>query len=110
MTCAVRAAGGELAGIYYCPHLPDDGCDCRKPKPGLLRRLERELGVLGRGRAVHRRSDQRHRSGGGASARAPMLVRTGTGAATERALGARRVDVFDDLGGGGAHAARRAVG
>lgn len=25
-----------LDGIYYCPHHPDDRCNCRKPKPGLL--------------------------------------------------------------------------
>jgi histidinol-phosphate phosphatase family protein len=30
------AVGIELAGIYYCPHHPDDRCPCRKPEPGLL--------------------------------------------------------------------------
>ena len=45
MRARVRAAGGELAGVYYCPHLPEDGCECRKPKPGMFRALERELGV-----------------------------------------------------------------
>ena len=28
--------GVELAGVYYCTHAPADGCECRKPKPGLL--------------------------------------------------------------------------
>jgi len=28
--------GARLDGIYYCPHHPDDGCSCRKPKPGLV--------------------------------------------------------------------------
>ena len=28
--------GTWVDGIYYCPHHPDDGCDCRKPKPRLL--------------------------------------------------------------------------
>ncbi|MBO9596500.1 MAG: HAD family hydrolase [Cohnella sp.] len=28
--------GVRLSGIYYCPHSPEYGCDCRKPKPGLL--------------------------------------------------------------------------
>ena len=29
----------RLSGIYYCPHHPDAGCDCRKPGTGLLRRI-----------------------------------------------------------------------
>lgn len=36
-------AGARLDAIYYCPHL--EGCDCRKPKPGMLLRAEKELGV-----------------------------------------------------------------
>jgi D-glycero-D-manno-heptose 1,7-bisphosphate phosphatase len=36
MTAAIRNAGGELLGAFYCPHSPDDRCDCRKPAPGLL--------------------------------------------------------------------------
>jgi D-glycero-D-manno-heptose 1,7-bisphosphate phosphatase len=33
---AVAAAGGRIAAIYYCPHGPQDNCDCRKPAPGLF--------------------------------------------------------------------------
>jgi D-glycero-D-manno-heptose 1,7-bisphosphate phosphatase len=33
----------SLAGIYVCPHVPDDGCDCRKPQPGLVHRAAAEL-------------------------------------------------------------------
>jgi histidinol-phosphate phosphatase family protein len=36
---------GELGPWLICPHGPDDGCDCRKPRPGLLIRAARELGV-----------------------------------------------------------------
>ena len=28
--------GGHIKDIFYCPHTPDDGCDCRKPEPGLI--------------------------------------------------------------------------
>ena len=34
-----------LAGVYYCFHLPSDGCDCRKPAPGMLTRAAGELGL-----------------------------------------------------------------
>jgi D-glycero-D-manno-heptose 1,7-bisphosphate phosphatase len=92
----VRAAGGELAGVYYCPHLPDAGCDCRKPKPGMFRALERDLNVsvVGAPYIGDRISDVDAAEAVGAL---PMLVRTGTGSAAEAALGARRVAVFDDL-------------
>jgi D-glycero-D-manno-heptose 1,7-bisphosphate phosphatase len=33
-----------LDGIYYCPHAPDDECDCRKPKLGLMRQASLDLG------------------------------------------------------------------
>jgi len=40
----VEEQGGSIAGIFYCPHLPDEGCECRKPATGLLRAIETELG------------------------------------------------------------------
>jgi histidinol-phosphate phosphatase family protein len=36
--------GVHLDGLYICPHMPDDDCDCRKPKPGLMRKAAKELG------------------------------------------------------------------
>jgi D-glycero-D-manno-heptose 1,7-bisphosphate phosphatase len=41
----VERAGGRIDGIYICPHTEADACDCRKPKPGLLLRAARELGL-----------------------------------------------------------------
>ena len=32
----VCKAGGLISGIYYCPHHPDDGCECRKPRTGMI--------------------------------------------------------------------------
>jgi len=92
----LRAEGASLDGIYFCPHLPEDGCRCRKPLPGLLERAAAELGFLpadsfvvgdkacdvGLGRAVGART---------------FLVRTGYGArlAAEGAVDADHV--ADDL-------------
>lgn len=39
----VAQEGGRIAGIYYCPHLPDSNCNCRKPATGMLQQLELEL-------------------------------------------------------------------
>jgi len=33
---AVSDGGGRITDIFYCPHRPDEDCDCRKPKPGLI--------------------------------------------------------------------------
>ncbi|MEN6299619.1 MAG: HAD family hydrolase [Anaerolineaceae bacterium] len=39
----IEKAGGRIDGIFMCPHTPEDGCDCRKPKPGLLLRAASSL-------------------------------------------------------------------
>lgn len=42
LRCEVGKCGGYLTGIYACIHAPDAGCDCRKPKPGLLLQAARD--------------------------------------------------------------------
>ncbi len=32
----IKKAGGRIDGIFMCPHKPDDNCECRKPRPGLI--------------------------------------------------------------------------
>jgi D-glycero-D-manno-heptose 1,7-bisphosphate phosphatase len=39
------AHGAALDASYHCPHRPDEGCDCRKPRPGLLLRAAREHAI-----------------------------------------------------------------
>ena len=36
MIAEVQAAGGRIDGVWYCPHVPEAGCACRKPAPGLI--------------------------------------------------------------------------
>ncbi len=38
----LTSEGVELDAIYVCPHTPDDGCQCRKPRAGLLELAARE--------------------------------------------------------------------
>ncbi len=45
MVREIETAGGRIDGIYICPHRPDEGCDCRKPKPGLLYQAADELDI-----------------------------------------------------------------
>ncbi|HIL92032.1 MAG TPA: D-glycero-beta-D-manno-heptose 1,7-bisphosphate 7-phosphatase [Cycloclasticus sp.] len=39
MLSLVNGAGGQIIDIAFCPHSPEDACDCRKPKSGLLTSL-----------------------------------------------------------------------
>jgi len=45
MALDVEGAGGKIEALYYCPHDWDYGCECRKPKPGLLFQAQRELNL-----------------------------------------------------------------
>jgi histidinol-phosphate phosphatase family protein len=60
MKTELAEAGGEIAAIYYCPHDWNDSCECRKPKPGLLFRAQRELN-LDLSRTVFVGDDERDR-------------------------------------------------
>lgn len=37
--------GVKLDGVYYCPHGPNDDCDCRKPKTGMAIQAKQEFGL-----------------------------------------------------------------
>jgi D-glycero-D-manno-heptose 1,7-bisphosphate phosphatase len=37
--------GGRIDAVFICPHTPEDGCDCRKPAPGLLLKISERFGV-----------------------------------------------------------------
>jgi histidinol-phosphate phosphatase family protein len=43
MKAEAAAAGGSIDAIYYCPHDWDEGCECRKPKPGMLFSAQRDF-------------------------------------------------------------------
>jgi len=43
MVAEIERQGGRIDAVYYCPHRPDEGCDCRKPRPGMLLRAAGEL-------------------------------------------------------------------
>jgi D-glycero-D-manno-heptose 1,7-bisphosphate phosphatase len=41
----IQHNGGQVDGVYICPHKPDDDCFCRKPRPGLLLQAANELSL-----------------------------------------------------------------
>jgi D-glycero-D-manno-heptose 1,7-bisphosphate phosphatase len=44
MTSEAARQGAALDAVLFCPHGPDDGCDCRKPAPGMVTKAMRDLG------------------------------------------------------------------
>lgn len=45
MQNALKTLDAQIDAIFYCPHGPNDGCDCRKPKPGLLLQIAEHFHV-----------------------------------------------------------------
>lgn len=90
-------SGGSIDSIFFCPHGPNDKCDCRKPKPGLLEDISRRLhvnleGVIAIGDSL------RDIQAAQAVKAFPVLVRTGKGMRTiENGEGLEGVPVYDDL-------------
>lgn len=94
----VYELGGRIDGIFFCPHGPADNCNCRKPKPGLLKKIAQRLqtdlhDVTMVGDSL---TDIQAARAGGAT---PLLVRTGKGRKTERSLPKTlsHTPIFDDL-------------
>ena len=49
MNLLVQAQGGHIDCIKYCPHTPDEGCQCRKPETGLVDQIELDLNLSASG-------------------------------------------------------------
>ena len=45
MNRLLMAQGGRIDAVFFCPHTPEDGCACRKPKPGMMLEVGRRYGV-----------------------------------------------------------------
>ncbi len=41
----LMAVGGRIDAVFFCPHTPEDQCDCRKPLPGLMRDIGKRYGI-----------------------------------------------------------------
>jgi D-glycero-D-manno-heptose 1,7-bisphosphate phosphatase len=100
----VEEQGGHIAGVFYCPHLPEEGCSCRKPATGLLQAIEAELGVCAAG-AVFIGDSLKDLQAARAFACSPVLVKTGQGELTLQQLNSgnsgvedpRSIPVYQDL-------------
>ena len=92
----VAEQGGEVGHIVYCPHGPDEGCACRKPKPGMLLAIADHYHADLRGIwfVGDSKGDLEAALAVGAQ---PVLVRTGKGERTLEKGVAETTLIFDDL-------------
>ena len=95
----VEDSGGIVDGIFYCPHLPDESCSCRKPATGLLTQIEQEFSTT-LNQSFFVGDSYKDVQAAISFGCKPVLVRTGKGLATEQRLqqeGLSDVAVYDDL-------------
>ena len=93
----LSAFGGHIDGIFYCPHGPDDHCECRKPRAGLFLDIaQRSKCNLNNVFAVG--DSLRDLQAAEAVGANPVLVKTGKGLRTlENKEAIKHIPVYDNL-------------
>jgi len=94
----LAAEGVEIAAIYYCPHAPEEECNCRKPATGLMDQAAEDLG-FDPAQAFMVGDKKADMGVGRATGAATILVRTGKGAEQEAKCAGLADFVADDLDG-----------
>lgn len=93
----VEEAGGRIEAVFFCAHGPDDDCQCRKPRPGLLHEIGARLRMDLHDVPVVGDSLRDLEAAHAVGAR-PILVRTGKGSRTvEKVRDWEALAVYDDL-------------
>lgn len=89
--------GGHIDGVFFCPHGPDDNCQCRKPLPGLLYEIAEKLDIELKGVPVVGDSFRDLQAAMAVGAE-PILVKTGKGLKTLKEPQLQsNIKVYNDL-------------
>ncbi|MDH5632187.1 MAG: D-glycero-beta-D-manno-heptose 1,7-bisphosphate 7-phosphatase [Gammaproteobacteria bacterium] len=97
MVQMVAGKGGEVDGIFFCPHGPGDACRCRKPRPGLFEDIAERFRIQLNDVFAVGDSERDIVAARDAKAR-PVLVKTGKGRSTAKtSTELDGVPVFRDL-------------
>ncbi len=97
MKSQLAELGGVIDAIFFCPHLPKDDCNCRKPKPGLYNDISERLRMsLNKVYCVgDKMTDIKAIQSAGGN---PILVRTGKGQSEiDQGLVPEGIPIYDDL-------------
>ncbi|HTT03585.1 MAG TPA: D-glycero-beta-D-manno-heptose 1,7-bisphosphate 7-phosphatase [Steroidobacteraceae bacterium] len=96
MQAEAAAAGGTLAAVLFCPHSPEEHCECRKPAAGLIRSAIADSDIAA-AETLMVGDDERDLEAARRAGVRAVLVRTGKGRAAEAQLRDIEVAVYDDL-------------
>lgn len=97
MQSQLALLGAEIDAIFYCPHIAEDNCFCRKPKPGLLHQISHHfhcdltnIPIVG--------DSMRDMQAALAVGAKPILVKTGRGMhSIEQGKNLDALSIYDDL-------------
>ena len=90
--------GVEIDGIEFCPHGPDDNCDCRKPKAGMYLNIAKQANLTNYSDIIVVGDSLRDLQAAQAISAKPHLVRTGKGERTiKKGEGLKGIPVYNDL-------------
>jgi D-glycero-D-manno-heptose 1,7-bisphosphate phosphatase len=95
MSTELSSLGVDLVGIFVCPHAPDEGCECRKPRPGLILQAIELSGVPAE-ETMLIGDDLRDQAAGRAAGVTVALVCTGKGMRVKDSVDEDAL-VFEDL-------------
>jgi D-glycero-D-manno-heptose 1,7-bisphosphate phosphatase len=103
MHIAAQQLGAHIDAIFFCPHAPENNCDCRKPKPGMLHAIAKRFGIPLKG--VPKVGDSlRDLQAAFVAGCQPFLVLTGKGGATQEKGGLPPgTQIFADLAAAADH-------
>ncbi len=89
---AIVSGGGKIRDIFFCPHMQNDGCECRKPAPGLLLQAQRKYNIDLPTSIMVGDSAKDIECARNAGCRKAVLVKTGKDDAAEDMLKAKQID------------------
>lgn len=86
----------EIDAIYFCPHNPDEGCQCRKPKPGMLLQIIKDFNLKPE-QTYYIGDSKTDLLAAQAAGVHPILVLTGNGLETQETSDLSNIAVYDNL-------------
>ena len=94
----IEKSGGKINKVYFCPHRPDENCNCRKPKTGMLKQIFKDFKINPID-AIAIGDSLRDLEAGSKMGCRLVLVRTGNGKFTEKNLQGLypNIEIFDNL-------------